>query len=76
MYVASREHYRRALRTRRGGERTMLRAAMLLALGRTESVLQAFGAAEKTLSQLLREFPDHPDAEVIRREIADARRPR
>lgn len=76
LYVASSAYYRRGLKTRAGRERTGLRAAMLLALGRNQIVLRSYEDASKTLSQLLREFPAHPDADAVRQEIAEARRDR
>jgi thioredoxin 1 len=76
LYVASAEHYRRALKTRAGRQRSELRAAALLALGRNQAVLRDFAAAEKTLAQLLKEFPDHPEAEAVRKEVEEARRSR
>ena len=74
LYIASSEWYRRGLRTRAGRDRTALRAAMLLALGRNQAALSLMTEAEKTLSQLLKEFPTHPETDAIRREIDAARK--
>lgn len=73
LYIASSEYYRRGLRTRAGRQRTELRAAMLVALGRNQAALKLITEAEKTLSQLQKEFPTHSQMDAIRREIEAAR---